>query len=251
MLKRILLVLAMVTLMTSPVIAGDKDSYDDSQPINSAKIDQQSAKIVLHNLITAKREKAELGAVVYKYDMGNAVRVLMAPNQHVICDSCSKPLHMAAYKEPLVSKLKLKSIDPGPSEVVGTTLVAESVQTVVPDQTVGQIAPQEVKATIMFKLDSSRLDQKANEEILRLTKELKGQKVRVDGYTCQLGTKTHNDKLAKKRAKTVADSLKRHGIKVAQITGEGQCCYFDTKHLELNRRVEVLNDNGAIKEGGK
>ncbi len=186
-------------------------------------------------------EKAELGAVIYKYNMGDAVGVQLQPNQHVICDTCPKSILLAGYKEPVVNKLKLSDM---PAVELQTKSKDVPVVEISNPETGTATAKDKTLATIQFKLDSSRLDKKGAAEISRLAKELKEQGgevfVRVDGYTCKLGSKKHNDRLAMKRARVVGESLKRHGIKVTRTTGEGVCCYVDNKHLEPNRRVEIL-----------
>jgi outer membrane protein OmpA-like peptidoglycan-associated protein len=201
-------------------------------------------------------ERAELGAVIYKYNFGDVVGVSIQPNQHVICDSCPKTRLLAEYKEPAVSKLKLNSMPTSSPQKVASAPPSETPKEIAAAPTV-QVAPPVEKdlllATIHFKLDSYKLDTKANEEIDRVASELKKQHgneviIKVDGYTCKLGTKKHNDNLAMNRAKAVAEGLKRHGIIVTQTTGEGVCCYSDKEHLEPNRRVEIME---AKSKGGK
>lgn len=189
-----------------------------------------------------KSDRAELGAVIYKYNMGDTVGVSIQPNQHVICDTCPKTQLLAAYKEPVVNKLKMNDMEPAPRrEKTGVEDKAIPVAQIKP------LPPSErYLATIQFKLNGHKLDAIGNAEIDRVAKELKEQQVagetliRVDGYTCKLGSKKHNDKLAVRRAKSVAAALKRHGINVTNITGEGVCCYVDNMHPEPNRRVEIF-----------
>jgi outer membrane protein OmpA-like peptidoglycan-associated protein len=187
-------------------------------------------------------EKAELSAVIYKYNMGDVVGVQLQPNQHVICDTCPKSILLAGYKEPVVNKLKLSDMPAGEPQAKSKDVPVVEINN--PETGTTATAKDKTLATIQFKLDSSRLDKKGAAEISRLAKELKEQGgevfVRVDGYTCKLGLKKHNDRLAMKRAQAVGERLKRHGIKVTRTTGEGVCCYVDNKHLEPNRRVEIL-----------
>lgn len=203
-----------------------------------------------------KGDRAELGAVIYKYNMGETVTVATQANQHVICDTCPKTQLLAPYRDPIVAKLKLNPIEPGAPEKVSDPSDVAVAKPMVPATT--EVATDKSLAVIGFRLDSYRLDKKATATIAKIAKGLKEQNsgevlVRVDGYTCKLGSKKHNDKLAVKRAKAVADALKRQGIAVAKVSGEGVCCYVDEKHLEPNRRVEIFEERSAGKDtqGGK
>jgi hypothetical protein len=62
--------------------------------------------------------------------------------------------------------------------------------------------------------------------------------VNVRGFTCSMGPKRVNDKLAMERAKSVARYLKEHGIIVKEITGVGKDRYL-SKTPALNRHVEI------------
>ncbi|MFY9270795.1 MAG: OmpA family protein [Candidatus Manganitrophaceae bacterium] len=74
--------------------------------------------------------------------------------------------------------------------------------------------------------------------IARIKEEGRDVVVRIVGYTDSLGGKAHNDRLAKKRAETVADIFGLEKIRVAEIRGDGKCCYVSEKP-DLNRRVEI------------
>lgn len=106
------------------------------------------------------------------------------------------------------------------------------------------VAPSESKlfATIYFSFGSSSYkaseEKKLVETILSL-KEQKNKKVKVSGYTCDIGSKEYNDRLAMSRANTVVKRLEANGIKVDQVSGEGECCYASENKKSLNRRVEI------------
>ena len=70
----------------------------------------------------------------------------------------------------------------------------------------------------------------------------KGQGVEVTGYTCELGSKEHNDRLALSRAEAVENILETNGIKPAAVSGEGKCCYI-SGNKEINRRAEIREIN--------
>jgi OmpA-OmpF porin, OOP family len=103
----------------------------------------------------------------------------------------------------------------------------------------------DIRITILFDLDGSTL---SDMEGTRLSSfvgsaraETKGSDLSVTGYTCDLGSKAHNDILARKRAGAVAAYLRKAGVYPSLVTGVGKCCYAtkDPDKRSLNRRVEV------------
>lgn len=62
--------------------------------------------------------------------------------------------------------------------------------------------------------------------------------IRVKGFTCDLGPKGYNDRLAMKRALAVASLLGKAGVKIEDVSGEGKCCYVPGAR-RLSRRVEI------------
>ena len=96
--------------------------------------------------------------------------------------------------------------------------------------------------TIYFPLNSSLIRQTEKQKILDALESLKGRSVKVTGYTCELGSKEHNDRLALSRARAVAGILETNGIKPIAVSGEGKCCYISVDK-EKNRRVEIREIN--------
>jgi len=198
----------------------------------------------------AKNDRAELGAVMYRYNMGDSVAVSIVPNQHVICDSCPKNKRLAEFREPIVARLKLNEMKTKPpGNIDPSSNVSQAIQVAVPIDD-----PQEkLIATIQFNFDSARLSKKSIAELAGVAEKIKGFGpgevfVGVDGYTCKIGKKRYNDKLAMRRAKAVAGQLKKLGVTVSRLTGEGVCCYVDGQRLEPNRRAEIYKSR---KTGGK
>ena len=66
--------------------------------------------------------------------------------------------------------------------------------------------------------------------------------VQVKGYTCDIGGKKFNDRLAMDRAKAVVEIIEKNGITPVAVAGEGKCCYV-SENKSLNRRVEILCAN--------
>jgi hypothetical protein len=62
--------------------------------------------------------------------------------------------------------------------------------------------------------------------------------VRVKGFTCDLGSKAYNDRLALRRAEAVAEILGDEGFKVVEIAGEGKCRYVPGER-RYSRRAEI------------
>jgi len=62
--------------------------------------------------------------------------------------------------------------------------------------------------------------------------------VRVNGFTCDLGSKAYNDRLALRRAEAVAEILGEEGFRVVEIAGEGKCRYVQGER-KRSRRAEI------------
>ncbi|RLB08485.1 MAG: hypothetical protein DRG59_04835 [Deltaproteobacteria bacterium] len=93
--------------------------------------------------------------------------------------------------------------------------------------------------TIYFPLDSWELGPDQSRIIQRFISLNHPKEVDVTGYTCWFGSKKHNQWLALRRAREVASSLRKAGIKVRSVKGKGKCCYIDRKNPASNRRAEI------------
>ncbi|MGP3984241.1 OmpA family protein [Streptomyces sp. KR80] len=105
-----------------------------------------------------------------------------------------------------------------------------------------------LQAEVLFGKDSAKLSSDANFRIKQIAEEIKKQdakKVRVFGFTDNLGSSAHGDKLSKQRADAVQKVLAKDlGSSVTfEIRGYGeQYPIADNKNEEgrkKNRRVEV------------
>lgn len=96
--------------------------------------------------------------------------------------------------------------------------------------------------TIYFPLNRSTISQTEKQKMLVALESIKGHNVEVIGYTCELGSKEHNNRLALSRAKAVASILETNGIKPVVVSGEGKCCYISVDK-DMNRRVEIREIN--------
>ena len=104
----------------------------------------------------------------------------------------------------------------------------------------------DARITVLFGLDSSALSDaekaKLSSFVKSLDAEAKAGNLFVTGYTCDLGTKNHNDDLAIERAEAVERYFRKAGLHVMWVTGTGKCCYAtkDQGKRYLNRRAEVI-----------
>ena len=96
--------------------------------------------------------------------------------------------------------------------------------------------------SVFFPKSSCILDVQEAKKLTQFIKKLKQDSagpVDVTGYTCRLGSLAFNKKLALNRAITVADELKKHGIRVGPVTGKAGCGYISDTDPAKNRRVEI------------
>ena len=94
------------------------------------------------------------------------------------------------------------------------------------------------KNIVFFPLNGFRISNSEMDQINQFINCIKGKEVKVTGYTCKIGGKSYNDKLAKARALNVAEYLRQKGVVVKEISGEGQQDYISGVD-HVNRRVEI------------
>ncbi len=105
--------------------------------------------------------------------------------------------------------------------------------------------PKDAVYTVLFGLNSAALtreeEKKLSAFIDTALEERKKRQVTVHGYTCDLGSAALNERLAQRRAETVASFLTARGLVPTTVTGSGRCCYVtnDRTHRYLNRRVHI------------
>lgn len=97
--------------------------------------------------------------------------------------------------------------------------------------------PAEAAAwTVLFAYGRADLDEHAR---LVLNLIPPGNRAKVIGYACPLGSEGYNLALSQRRAEVAADYLRGRGVKVAAVAGKGECCPVSKTALNLNRRVEI------------
>jgi hypothetical protein len=111
--------------------------------------------------------------------------------------------------------------------------------------------PAPLKVVVLFDFGAVALSELAKAELDSLSP---GKSYAVYGYTCDLGSVKANERIARDRAKSVADYLKVKGMDIAVQEGKPGCCYFDiekrfpdTKSLRM-RISRTLNDHLGEKE---
>ncbi|MEM7828044.1 MAG: OmpA family protein [Candidatus Aenigmatarchaeota archaeon] len=180
---------------------------------------------------------SEVRQMSYLYYTGQGLSEILRP-QFVICDNCPPKDTLKVAKNPLAELgIKFSGVE---------NKVAKNESSVVKDksdQSSGQQPSgreKEVKIwgeTIYFSFDSSGLS-KAEIKHLEDIVHQRPDSVSVNGYTCDIGSKSYNLELSKRRAFTVATYLKDKGIEVTEVIGKGECCPV-SKDRKLNRRVEL------------
>lgn len=89
---------------------------------------------------------------------------------------------------------------------------------------------------VYFDFDSYRLRRDQINVLNNI--QLKGGEIAsIYGYACPIGKAGYNKKLSERRAKTVADYLKRRGVAIEEVVGMGET--NEAKELKLNRKAVI------------
>jgi outer membrane protein OmpA-like peptidoglycan-associated protein len=195
----------------------------------------------------------------YRHDYGDAVRVTGSDNEFVICEACPKSTALERLPKPVTIVIKTTTptlpvavetipmkpieaipsgISPRPEHAPSSAAVNSDVMQVQQSAPTSTTIEHQRTTTVYFPLNSSFISQTEKQKILDALGSLKGRDIKVTGYTCELGSKEHNDRLALSRARAVAGILETSGIKPTAVSGEGKCCYI-SGDKEMNRRAEI------------
>lgn len=176
---------------------------------------------------------ADLRVGVARYDGGAAV-YLIAGNQQLICDNCPQsPDLVPAAPRPAI---RLEPREETPqllfTEIPKEECAAHATQAAV-------VAPPHV--TVYFTFNSASLSAQEKKKIRTALAAGVDPSVvvRVDGYTCRVGSSAYNRKLSSRRAKAVATYLRTLGVKVSSVEGLGK---KNPKGgaLSKDRRAEIV-----------
>jgi outer membrane protein OmpA-like peptidoglycan-associated protein len=162
--------------------------------------------------------------------------------EYVICEEPPRPPLVPELKPPPIAMHFGSEPAYAPTHSCPETAPEKSAQSTRP-------AEYRLEKTVRFRFASSKVeDIQALDQAARALKEdphVSG--VRVKGFTCDLGPKAYNDRLAMRRAVTVAAILGKAGVKIDEVTGEGKCCYLPGGR-SISRRAEILVQRSASEE---
>lgn len=172
----------------------------------------------------------------YRYE---SARDMADERQFVICENRPRTPLVPAHSPPPIA-IRFGTDPAKPSESPKKTQVAETS----PALPVPVIT---LEKTIHFAFDSSKV--RDRQGVTLLARSLKSDPaligVRVVGFTCNLGSKAHNARLALRRAEAVAEILGEEGFKIVEIAGEGKCCYVPGERRHSRRaEISVLRSPG-------
>jgi outer membrane protein OmpA-like peptidoglycan-associated protein len=179
-----------------------------------------------------------------RYQAGAAIGEV-TDNQFVFCDNCQKrSVSLGGYVPPsFKTAMPQPQIQPPPAAMTVTAVAPAVEERQKP--ALGQAPARCQIAMVHFDLDSAVLSSAAEKELKRGIAAAKSSgitRVKVEGYTCRLGDKKHNDALAMERAQTVGRFFEAHEVEGVSRTGFGSCCYVDTENLAMNRRAVVFSE---------
>lgn len=188
----------------------------------------------------------------YRYSFGGMAHDSAHRQTFVICEDThiTAPYLVRAPRFPALSIRVSQDIVPGRQSTEKGPEDQGRETAVQKDSSVKQDT-SEASITVLFELDSSGLTDAAKAKLSSYAQgiaETKGKNIVVTGYTCDLGSKTHNDILARKRADAIAAYLKVAGVSPSRVLGMGKCCYAtqDPDKRSFNRRGEVTTDKTEV-----
>jgi outer membrane protein OmpA-like peptidoglycan-associated protein len=227
----------------------------------------------------------EVQMMAHADSSGNQLTTVIPHEEFVMCTDCpaGMPLEREMAEVPVVIRMSAgprpeqvaKANDPVEPSVTGADAavpqVPEKVVVADPPKIALEETPKEKAAPagaspvptletatgpcfgtpVHFELDKSEVTSAELKHIKNAEGMLKSSTtIEVKGFTCDLGSKKHNDKLAMERATAVADVLKQMGITPTSVTAEGKCCYMSPTK-DLNRRVEITCAQSPVKNSNQ
>ena len=175
----------------------------------------------------------------YRYGMA---RDAGSDHEYVICDEPPRPPLVPELKPPIIAVRFGSEPAFATPHSCPEVMQEKSAETTRP-------ADYRLERIVHFRFASSKVDD--SRWLSQAARDLKGDPhvsgVRVKGFTCDLGSKAWNDRLAMRRAVSVAASLGKAGLNVDEVSAEGKCCYVPGER-RLSRRVEISVMRKAEKE---
>ena len=184
----------------------------------------------------------------YEYNFGNTVVTTKDREVFVICKSCAASQRLTLKPKMPALAIRMAAIATGAENTeMGET---SSVRNPVIDPKVGaggschQPIANMCLMPVYFRFDHSDLSDFEKDQLDRLISGIKDNpakeflKVRITGYTCDLGSRAYNNRLSLQRAKSVASYLEDKGFTILEVIGEGGNKPI-SELRRLNRRVEI------------
>ena len=184
----------------------------------------------------------------YKYSFDDMARDSARRKTFVICDdACVTESPLArAPRFPALSIKVSQDLSVSPGKETTQKAPDNGNKETSPKKADNREHAEDARITVLFALDTSVLSHaekaRLSSFVESLGAETKAGRLFVTGYTCDLGSKVHNDALAIKRAEAVEAYLRKAGLHAIWVTGTGKCCYAtkDPAKRYLNRRAEVI-----------
>lgn len=198
--------------------------------------------------LTTTAQATEICMGLYEYNYGKAVTGMNKNELFVICENC--PAYQRLTLKPKTTALAVRTVEAQVSDETNTRDIPEerserepnmehvSVTSVVSRSCIDCLLP------VYFRFDRADLSDYERDQLDRMVSCTKGNftkkplKIQIRGYTCDIGSQLHNDRLALMRAKSVAAYLERNGFYIAEVKGEGMSHPL-SRIRSLNRRVEI------------
>jgi len=178
---------------------------------------------------------ADLRVGITRYDGGSA-KYGIAENQQIICDRCPSGPELV----PAAPRQAIRfDLPPRHDPVVEVeTFLASEESCEEPSEMV--LPSKKDRFSVFFGFNKAVLTAAEKRKLRVAVAEGLDPSVivRVDGYTCRIGTETYNRRLSKRRAKAVAGYLRSLGVTVSVVEGMGE----KHKHgvvVARDRRAEV------------
>lgn len=163
----------------------------------------------------------------------------------VVCDDCPERKRLPlSFRQKILSSLAVRTSEDileKPALSSEADLANQMRETEEVDSPMHELSC--LFTPIYFGFDSHEIPPEEESKLLHMSKVLSKDDrvtVRIEGYTCDIGTEEYNQTLSTKRAEAVAAFLKKSGVNVSEIKGKGECCRVSEKDKALNRRAEVI-----------
>ncbi|MEO3785717.1 OmpA family protein [Actinocorallia sp. B10E7] len=160
----------------------------------------------------------------------------------------------AAVAEPLVPdpESSVRTLAPETRDVAPaerTIILEGSVVPLEEEEKTDDGTKIQISSDVLFEFDSATLTPAAETHLARLAERLKGNKVRIAGFTDSLGAPAYNLRLSRRRADAVKDELVRLGVTGLTARGYGEARPVAPNEVDgkdnpqgraENRRVEIV-----------